>query len=72
LQKIPIFEQTHHLKMFTMGFAGISSGEFSRLIIEKYGFLFCTTAPPSTCPIRCGKRQVTSIASSRAQSPQNG
>jgi hypothetical protein len=31
------FEERHRLKMFNMGFAGISSGEFSLRVIQKWG-----------------------------------
>ena len=31
------FAQKHHVKMFNMGFAGVESGEFARMIIEKFG-----------------------------------
>jgi hypothetical protein len=31
------FEQKHRVKMFNMGFADVHSGEFYRLIIEKFG-----------------------------------
>jgi hypothetical protein len=31
------FAQKHQVKMFNMGFAGVESGEFARLIIHKFG-----------------------------------
>jgi hypothetical protein len=31
------FEKAHNIKMFNLAFAGVGSGEFSRLVIEKFG-----------------------------------